>query len=141
MAAVFNADTGKPLVVKAGKAIVKCGSVTLIALDVSLTYQRSVEVIPTIGTKQVMSIGKPQGTFTASTILSKEANADSGLHINDDGCKPYSITITFQDGGCSMDGQTVTAHNCVTSALSISAQGARGFVAQGVQVVFTALTK
>ena len=57
MNTIFNTDTGKPLVVRAGKAIVKVGATTLIALGVELSYSRSVEMIPTLSQRRVASIG------------------------------------------------------------------------------------
>lgn len=137
---VFGADTSKPLVVKAGKAVVTCGGQTLIALDVSVQFGREVQKIPTISRQSILSIGEAQGTVSASTILAKDADAMGALHLGDDGCDPFSMTISFRDGACGMNGKTITCHNCVASSVSLQAQGGRGFIAQGVQIVFTALT-
>ena len=137
---VFGADTGKPLVVRAGKAIVTCGGHTLIALDLTVQYPREVQKIPTLGKRSVISIGEAQGTASASTILARDEDAMSALHLNDSGCDPFSITMTFQDSACGMNGKTITCHNCVAQAVTIQAQGGRGFISQGVQIVFTALT-
>lgn len=137
---IFNTDTGKPLVVRAGKAIVKVGATTLIALGVELSYSRSVEMIPTLSQRRVASIGEGQGQFSAQSILSKENGIESGMHLFDDGCTPFSMTITFADSACSMNGKTVTAHNCIASSVSLSAAGGRGFVAEGVACTFTALS-
>ena len=49
------------------------------------------------------------------------------------------MTITMQGSTCKLSGKTVTAHNCVASAVSLGAQGGRGYIAQGITVVFTAL--
>lgn len=138
--AVFNTNTGKPTVVRAGKAIVKVNGATLMALNVSLTYQRPVEIVPTIGEKRVLSIGEGQGQFSAQTVLSSDSNVVKAMGLNDDGCDPFSMTIEFQGATCTMSGKTVTAHNCVASAVSLDAQGGRGYIANGVTVTFTALT-
>ena len=138
---IFNTDTGKPITVRAGKATVKCDGKTLIALDVTVTYQRAVEIVPTLGSKRVLSIGEGQGEFTANTVLAKGNDVLSAMHLNDDGCKPFNMTISFEDSACDANGITVTAHNCVASAVSITAQGGRGYIAQGVRVTFTALSE
>lgn len=137
---VFGTDTGKPIVVRAGKAIVTVNGQTMIALGVQVQFQRTVELLPTIGKKRVLSIGEGTGTFSADTILSKENNIESAFRLNDDGCSPFAITITFKDSSCSENGKTITAHNCVASAISIGAQGGRGYIAEGLQATFTGLT-
>lgn len=137
---VFGTDTGKPIVVRAGKAIVTVNGQTMIALGVQVQFQRQVELLPTIGKKRVLSIGEGTGTFSADTILSKENNIESAFRLNEDGCSPFAITITFKDSSCSENGKTVTAHNCVASAISIGAQGGRGYIAEGLQATFTGLT-
>lgn len=137
---VFGTDTGKPIVVRAGKAIVTVNGQTMIALGVQVQFQRQVELLPTIGKKRVLSIGEGTGSFSADTILSKENNIESAFRLNDDGCSPFPITITFKDSSCSENGKTVTAHNCVASAISIGAQGGRGYIAEGLQATFTGLT-
>lgn len=139
MASVFGTDTGKPIVVKAGKAMLTVGGHTLIALDVQLSYQRAVEVIPTIGAKKVLSLGEPQGQMSANTVLAKGNDAFSAFKLGGDDCTPFDMSIKVMDGSCDLNGKTVTAKNCVASALSIAVQGGRGYVAQGVQVTFTAL--
>ena len=137
---IFNTDTGKPLVVRAGKATIKCDGKTLLAIDVQLTYQRSVEVVNTLSRKRVISIGEGQGQFSASSILAKDNEVLQAMHLNDDGCSPFNMTIDFSGSTCDMGNKTVTAHNCVASAVSVTAQAGRGFVAEGVQVTFTALS-
>lgn len=137
---IFNTDTGKPTVVRAGKAVIKCDGTTLLALNVQLSYLRTVEIVPTLGEKRVLSIGEGQGTFTAETILAKGNDVLTAMHLNDDGCQPFNMTIEFKGATCDVSGKTVTAHNCVASAVSITAQGGRGYIAEGVQVAFTALS-
>ena len=137
---VFGNGTGKPIVLRAGKAIVKCGGTTLIALGVQISYQRTVEVLPTLGEKRVLSIGEGTGTFSAETVLAKGNDVMNAMHLGDDGCAPFSMSLTLQGGTCDASGKTVTAHNCVASAVTVSAQGGRGMIAQGVQVTFTAMT-
>lgn len=137
---VFGADTGKPIVVRAGKAIVAVNGQTMIALGVQVSFGREVQHLPTIGKKRVLSIGEGTGTFTASTILSKENNIESAFRLNEDGCVPFAITITFKDSSCSENGKTVTAHNCVASAITVGAQGGRGYIAEDLTATFTSLT-
>ena len=137
---VFGNGTEKPIVLRAGKAIVKCGGTTLIALNVQLQYQRPVEVVPTLGEKRVISVGEGTGTFSAESVLAKGNDVTGALHLNDDGCSPFSMSIEMQGSTCDAAGKTITAHNCIASAVSISAQGGRGLIAQGVQVTFTAMS-
>lgn len=137
--AIFGQDTGKPLVVRAGKATLTCNGVIMIATNVQVQYQRKVEVVPTISKKRVISVGEGEGTFSAETIYAKDSDSLNALKLNDDGCDPFTMTITFDDGACNMNNKSITCHNCVSSAVSITAQGGRGYIAQGVQVTFTAL--
>ena len=136
---VFGADTSKPLIVKAGKAVVTVNNVTLLALDTQLAYQRTVEILPTLGKKRLMSVGEGQGTFTANTVLAKGQNVLSAFKLSGDDCTPFDMRIEVKDAACDLNGKTVVAKNCVASAVSITAQGGRGYIAQGVQVTFTAL--
>ncbi len=138
--AIFGADTGKPMVVRAGKATLVCNGVPVLATNVQVVYQRTVEIIPTIGKKRVMSVSEGQGQFSAETVLAKDNDALNAFKLNDDGCEPFTMTVTFDDKACNMNGKTITCHNCVSSAVSIGVQGARGYIAQGVQVTFTAIS-
>jgi hypothetical protein len=137
---VFATDTSKPTVIRAGKATVTCNGIILLATNVTVSYQRPVEVVPTVGNKRVISIGEGVGQFSAETIVAKDNDALNALRLNDDGCDPFTMTLTFNDNACDMNGKSVTCHNCVSSAISITAQGGRGYIGQGVQVTFTALT-
>lgn len=137
---VFGTDTSRPLIVRAGKATLTCNGIILLATNVTVQYQRPVEVVPTVGTKRALSVGEGIGQFSAETIVAKDNDALGALRLNDDGCDPFTMTITFNDSACNMNGKSVTCHNCVSSAVSITAQGGRGYIGQGVQVTFTALT-
>lgn len=138
MASVFGASTGKPIVVKAGKATVTVNNKTLIAQGVTISFQRTVQAIDVIGQKKVMSIGEPQGTVTFETILAKDIDAFSAFQLGGGDCSPFSMQISF-GGACDMAGKTVTAYNCVASSVTITARGGQGYVGQGVNVSFTAL--
>lgn len=138
MASVFGASTGKPIVVKAGKATVTVNNKTLIATGVTIEYSRTVEPINVIGDKKILSIGEPQGTVTFETILAKDIDAFSAFQLGGGDCLPFSMQISF-GGACDMAGQTVTAYNCVASSMTISARGGQGFVSNSVRVSFTAL--
>lgn len=137
---VFGASVDKPIVVKAGKAIVTVGGSTLLALGVQLQFGRQVEIVPAVSKKRVISIGEPQGQFTANTILAKGSDAFKAFKLSGEDCTPFDMKITFDgDSGCDLAGKTVTAKNCFSSNVNIDVQGGRGYVAQGVQVTFTAL--
>lgn len=137
---VFGGSTDKPIVIKAGKAIVTVGGSTLLALGVQVQFSRQVEIVPALSKKRVVSLGEPQGQFTANTILAKGIDSFKAFKLSGDDCTPFDMTIKF-DGkdACDMAGKTVTAKNCFASNVSMDAQGGRGYVAQGVQVTFTAL--
>lgn len=137
---VFGGSTDKPTVIKAGKAIVTVGGSTLLALGVQLQFGRQVEIVPALSKKRVISIGEPQGQFTANTILAKGVDSFKAFQLSGDDCTPFDMTIKFDaKDACDMAGKTVKAKNCFASNVSIDAQGGRGYVAQGVQVTFTAL--
>lgn len=140
MANVFGADIGKPVVVKAGKAIVTVNGTTIIALNATLQFARSVEVIPALSKKRIVSIGEPQGTFSAETIIVKGNDASKAFKIDGDDCSGYDMSIRMDGSACDADGKTYTAKNCFTSAVTLSAQGGRGFIGSGFQVAFTGLT-
>lgn len=140
MAKIFGASSGDPVIVKAGKAIVDINGKTLLALDVTVQYQRPVEVVPTLGDKEILSIGKPQGTFTANTILSKDVDPVVAFGLSNDGCDPLSMTIKFQGGACKGNPSgSIKISGGIASAVSVTAQGARGYIATGVSVTFTGL--
>lgn len=137
---VFGGSTGKPIVIKAGKAIVTIGGSTLLALGVQLQFGRQVEIIPALSKKRIVSLSEPQGQFTANTILAHGIDAFNAFKLSGDDCTPFDMTITFDGkGACDLADKTVTAKNCFSSNVSVDAQGGRGYVAQGVQVSFTAL--
>lgn len=138
MASVFGADVGAPITVKAGKATVTVNGQTLIALGIEIAFQRTVQPVDVLGKNRVISIGEPNGTVTFQTLLAKSVNAFDAFNLGGGDCIPFSMKITF-DGACDMAGKTVTAMNCVSSSVSIGAQGGRGFVSQNVTVAFTAM--
>lgn len=141
MSKIFGSDAGTPTIVKAGKATLSVGEGmhSMLALGVQIQFQRSVQVIPTIGNSDVLSIGKPTGILTISSLLSKDSDIGNQLKINGDGCDPLTLELKFNDGACSMNGKSVTITGGVASAVSIAAQGERGYVATGVSVTFTAM--
>lgn len=136
MANIFGAKTDKPVIVKAGKAIVTVDNKTMLALGVTVQFQRGVQIIPTLGDKRVLSIGIPQGTFTCNTIIAKGVDPTTAFHLDDDGCKPFDMTIRFNDSACEMNGKTITIKQGVASAVSIEAQGERGYIGSGINVTF-----
>ena len=136
MAKIFGAKTDEPIIVKAGKAIVTVDNKTMLALGVTVQFQRGVQIIPTLGDKRVLSIGIPQGTFTCNTIIAKDVDPTTAFHLNDDGCKPFDMTIKFNDSACEMSGKTITIKQGVASAVSIDAQGERGYIGSGINVTF-----
>lgn len=137
---VFGGNIDKPLVIKSGKAIVTVDNTTLLALGVQVQFSRQVEIVPALGKKRVVSISEPQGQFTANTILAKEEDAFNAFKLSGDDCKPFDMTIKFEgNDACDMQGKSVTAKNCFASNVSLDAQGGRGYIAQGIQVTFTAL--
>ena len=139
MASVFGADTGKPVVLKAGKAIVTVNNQTLIALNVTCQFGRSVEVIPALSKKRIVSISEPQGNFSADTIISKASDPTQAFNVSGDDCSPYDMQIKFYGNACDAGGKTVTCKNCFTNSISVSAQGGRGFIGSGFSATFTAL--
>ena len=108
--------------------------------NAQIQFGRNVEVINTIGDKRVISIGEAQGTFSAETILSKDYDIAEAMHLNEGGCDTFTMSVTFGGSTCNIYGKTLTCHNCVASAVSLTVQGGRGFIGQGVQAVFTGLT-
>lgn len=140
MASVFGASVDKPTVLKAGKAIVTVDGTDLLALDVQLQFQRNVEVLPVLGKKRAVSLSEPQGSFTCNTLLAKGVDAFKAFKLSGDDCKPFDMKIKFEGkGACDEAAKTVTAKNCFATVVSITAQGGRGYIGQGVQVTFTAL--
>lgn len=137
MANIFGASTEPPVIVKAGKAIVEVNDKEMLALDVTVQFQRPTEIVPTLSKKRVLSLGIPQGTFTCSTIIANgDADPVAAFKLGDDGCEPFNMTIKFQDGACAMNGKSIQCQQCVASAVSVQAQGARGYIASGINVTF-----
>ena len=139
MANVFGASE-KAHVIKSDKATVKIGSTTALALGVTIQYQRNVENVPVLSEDNVLAIGRPSGQFTAQTILMKNAgDITANKLVSGDGCEPDTITITFQDGGCESQNKSIECKRCIASALSVEAQGGRGYIVGGLTVLFTAM--
>lgn len=138
---VFGGDTGTPTVLKAGKAIITVDSETLLALGVQIQFGRQVEIVPALSEKRIISISEPQGQFTANTILAKNFDSFKAFKLSGDDCTPFQMTIKFdaKDTCETLAGKEITAKNCFSSSVSLDAQGGRGYIAQGVQVTFTAL--
>ena len=139
MANVFGADSGKPIVLKAGKCIVTVGGTTIIALNVTVQFGREVQVIPALSKKRVVSLSEPQGTFTAETIIAKGNDPSSAFKLTGDDCSGYQMTVKFDGNACDAGGKTVKCMNCFTNSVQITAQGGRGFIGSGFSVTFTAL--
>ena len=137
---VFGASNNAH-VIKADKATVKIGTATALALGVTIQYQRPVQQVPVLAVDDVISVGKASGVFTAETILMKDGfDITGGSLITGDGCKPDTVKITFQDGGCKSKNKPITCKNCIASAVSVTAQGGRGYIAAGVTITFTAMS-
>ena len=111
MANVFGADSGKPIVLKAGKCIVTVGSTTLLALNATVQFGRNIEVIPALSKKRVVSIGEPQGTFTAETIIARGNDSSSAFKLSGDDCSGYQMSIKFDGNACDAGGKTVQCTN------------------------------
>ena len=136
---VFGANSSQPKVIKAGKAILVVNNKEIIALNVQIVFQRPVEVIPAISKKKLVSLGEPQGTFTAETILAKGEDAFDAFKLDGEDCAPFDMKIRVNDSACDLNGKSVTAKNCFSGSVSITVQGGRGYIGQGLQVVFTAM--
>lgn len=139
MASVFGADSGKPIVLKAGKAIVVVGGTTIIALNATMTFARDIQMIPALSKKRVVSIGEPQGTFSAETIIAKGNDSSGAFKLSGDDCSGYDMTVKMDGNSCDGGGKTFTAKNCFTAGVTVTAQGGRGWIGSGFQVTFTAL--
>lgn len=138
---VFGSDTGAPAVVKTGRAILKVDKAQLLALDVTIQFQRQVENVPVLGPKRVLSIGEPQGTFQANSVMAKSFNDLAGLHLNgENDCEPFTCTVSLSDGNvCGVEAKDITLYGCVASAVSVNMQGGRGYIVQGFQITFTGM--
>lgn len=139
MASVFGADTGKPIVLKAGKAIVTVNNQTLIALNAVVQFGRNIEVMPALSKKRVVNISEPQGTFSAETIIAKGSDPSAAFKTTGDDCSGFDMTIKMDGSSCDTGGKTVKCKNCFTNSIQISAQGGRGWIGSGYSATFTAL--
>lgn len=136
MAEVFG-SSGAAAVVKASKATISFfgGGIDGIgvALNVQVQFSRQVERVPTLGEDQIISVGLPQGTVTAQEVLFKDAPV-----IGDDGCEAGVVEI-IPDSTCGDNPGTITCTGCILSAVSVEAQGGRGYIARGVTITFIGL--
>ena len=139
MASVFGSDAGAPIVLKAGKAIVTVGGTTLIALNATMQFGRDVQMVPALSKKRVVSIGEPTGTFSAETIIAKGNDSSSAFKLSGNDCTGFDMSVKMDGNACDGGGKTFTAKNCFTSAVTVTAQGGRGWIGAGFQVTFTAL--
>ena len=132
MAIVFDHNPSEMKVVKGDSAIVTVAGEPLLATNVQIAFQRNVQRLPVVGNKDVVSVGKPQGQFTAEAVYMKSVPAI----FNKTGCKPEEITVTFSGDDCGNEGKSINLKGCVASALQISISGERGYVASGVTITF-----
>ena len=140
MSNVFGGSE-KARVIKADKAIVTINGTVAIALGVSIQYTRQVQKVPVLALEDIISIGTASGVFSADTILLKGgSDIMANELISGDGCRPGTITVRFQDGACDSQVRPITCKNCIASAVNVTAQGGRGFVASGVSIIFTAMS-
>ena len=135
--AVFG-STADVQVVKAHEAHIYVPGGELIALDVTIQFQRPVENVPVIGSTNIISVGRPMGTFTAQTVLCKEFDAVTAFHLEEDDCDVFSMDVDLS-GSCDIGDGSIHVDGCVTSAVSLQASGGRGYIANGVTVTFTQL--
>lgn len=137
MAQVFGSNDQNVKVVKAAKATItfKGGGIdgSAVALNVSVQFSRNVERVPTLGTDQVLSVGLPQGTVTAQEVLFRNAPS-----LGDDGCIAGTVTI-IPDSACLNNPNKIVCKGCILSAVTVDAQGGRGYIARGVTITFIAL--
>ena len=136
---VFGADTGKPVVLKAGKAIVTVNGKTLIALNVTVTFARTVEVLPALSKKRIVTIGEPSGQIQAETIIAKGNDPSAAFNANGDDCSGYDATIKFDGNACDAGSKSVICKNCFTDNITVTAQGGRGYIGTGFRATYTAL--
>ena len=139
MSKVFGASNAAPKVFKANKVIVTINNVNLIAMGVTIQFQRDVTPVPVLGDRRVISIGEPVGQMSAQSFLSKDGSVFQAFDIvGEGGCGGFSATLDFSKSkdACDLAGMKVTLKNCYASAVSIEAQGGRGYIANGVNVTF-----
>lgn len=137
MADVFGASGDTFRKFHAGKATVSIGTLNAIALNVTVSFQRTVEPVPVLGSTRVLSVGEPTGNLTIQSLLSS-GDILSGWS---DACHSDSVKLTFTEGECGGKGtgKTITCHNCMLQSVSMTAQGGRGYVSEDVVFTFTAL--
>lgn len=143
MANVFNASD-KVKVIKADKAIITVGDQPMLALGVIIQYGRPVQQVPVLAETDVLSIGKPTGTISIESLLISGADYDITKNpiLSGDGCDPQPLSITFgkTEGACAQLNKEVHCGGCIASAVTVSAQGGRGYIASGVQITFTSMS-
>lgn len=137
---VFGASTAAPKVFKANKVIVTINNENLIAMNVTIQYGRQVESVPVLGETRVISLGEPQGTLSADAFLSKDKKVFNAFKLDGDSndCKGFTATLDFSkaEGACDLAGMKVELKNCFATAVTITAQGGRGYIAAGAQLTF-----
>ena len=143
MANVFNASDNVK-VIKADKAIVTVGKQNMLALGVTIQYGRPVQQVPVLGDADVLSIGKPSGTISIESLLISGQDYDitNNPILQGDGCEPQQLDITFgkTEGACAQLNKEVHCAGCIASAVTVAAQGGRGYIASGVQITFTSMS-
>jgi len=137
MANVFNASDNVK-VIKADKAIVTVGKQNMLALGVTI------QQVPVLGDADVLSIGKPSGTISIESLLISGQDYDitNNPILQGDGCEPQQLDITFgkTEGACAQLNKEVHCAGCIASAVTVAAQGGRGYIASGVQITFTSMS-
>ena len=136
MADVFGASGDTFRKFHAGKATVSIGTLNAIALNVTVSFQRTVEPVPVLGSTRVLSVGEPSGTLTISSLLSS-GDVLSGWS---NACHSGAIELTFAEAECGGGAsKKIKCHNCMLQSVNLTAQGGRGYVSEDVVFTFTAL--
>ena len=131
---VFGASTEAPTVIKADKALITLEGAEILALNVTVTFQRAVQVLPVLSQKRVVSVSEPHGTITIEQLA---VNGDPKF-LEGNGCNPETLTITFMDS-CKDKPTGVTCYGCIASQAGYSLQGGRGYAAANVGISFTGM--
>ena len=143
MANVFNASDNVK-VIKSDKAIVTVGDQPMLALGVTIRYGRQVQQVPVLGDTDVLAIGKPSGTISIESLLISGADYDITKNpiLSGDGCDPQPLSITFgkTEGACAQLNKKVYCNKCIASAVTVAAQGGRGYIASGVEITFVSMS-
>jgi len=137
--AIFGATSSKKArVFQSGSARATIGASPAILLGVEIQVTRQMSPVPTLTDGIVWAAQPVQGVLSAQSIVVAGESLGLVSSLTDRGlCKPIACTIQMTDGACDSAGVALTIKDGYCSAVTFSASGGQGYIANNFTIQFT----